>query len=163
MIVIMLLCVPLLLVIFIGIMARSLIFTIAGEPGIKAYIPIVNCATYGKIANATVCGVIEGVCAVASKVLLAYGMLLMMREAFTALIMFPISLATATDFGDVFPDKQLINILFILGFSLIALQFLCRGVVRYRFDKAYGIHSAMLVLWVFLPHVAEIMVSKSIN
>lgn len=163
MIVIMLLCVPLLLVVFIGIKARSLIFTIAGEPGIKAYIPIVNCATYGKITNATACGAIEGVCAIASKVLLAYAMILIMREAFTALIMLTISLATATDFGYVFPNEQLINILFILGISLIVLQFLCRGIVRYRFNKAYGIHPAMLMLWIFLPHIAEIMVSGRIG
>lgn len=161
------------LVDFFGMRSRAWIFTVAGESGIKAYIPIVKCATYGKISNRRTCGIIEGLCSIVSKVLLILAVRMIISMMFRSLLLVPASVFSilVPQFGDTLPglaeiavsEYDIANILLITGVILLAVQWICRGIVRYRVDKIYGIHPAMLILWVFLPHIAEILASQRIT
>lgn len=149
-----------------GMRSRAWIFTVAGESGIKAYIPVMKCVTYGKIANTKTIGFIEGICSIASKVLLVYGIqqtLVAMVSFGLTFLMLPYEVVRPGIATSLLSKDDIASILLITGFILMAVQWICRGIVRYRFDKAYHIHPAMLVLWVFLPHIAEIIVSQRIS
>lgn len=151
---------------FFGMRSRAWIFIAAGESGIKAYIPIMKCVTYGKIANIKVFGFMEGICSIASKVLLVYGI----QQTLAAMVSFgltflllPYEVVRPGIASSLLSKDDIASVMLVTGIILMAVQWICRGIVRYRFDKAYHIHPAMLVLWVFLPHIAEIIISRGIT
>lgn len=149
-----------------GMRSRAGIFVAAGESGIKAYIPVMKCVTYGKIANTKAFGFIEGICSIASKVLLVYGIqqtLAAMVSFGLTFLMLPYEVVKPGIASSLVLKDDIAGVLLITGFILMAVQWICRGIVRYRFDKAYHIHPAMLVLWIFLPHIAEIIVLRRIT
>lgn len=149
-----------------GMRSRAGIFVAAGESGIKAYIPVTKCVTYGKIANTKAFGFIEGICSIASKVLLVYGIqqtLAAMVSFGLTFLMLPYEVVKPGIATSLLSKDDIASILLITGFILMAVQWICRGIVRYRLDKAYHIHPAMLVLWIFLPHIAEIIVLRRIT
>ena len=150
------------IIMMFGALFRRSIFEGAGEYGGRAFIPVIKCQTYGKIVHAEFLGWIEGICSVASKILIVKGILDSLAAGVALLFASILTALTFTYDRRLFDgiDAHAGDLMICIGVTLLVVQILCRCIIRHRFDKQFGIHPAMILLWFFLPHIAEIIVGN---